>query len=340
MNGTDTPTPAGSTRRRRPRRPLRPLPRPDPAERRAVDAWVRVAPGVMAAHLLVLLTLWARPGYAALWLWYTGPIVLALATAGLLVASLRSAHRWRHGANVWQLLAYAGLFAVIVTLPVYDPYPSSYDERPSRVAFRLPLDGPVTVAWGGASSEVNYHVFLPDQRWAYDLVVTSAGRTFRNDGTALDDYHAYGLPVYAPAAGTVFAAHDGEPEVAIGARRWGLAGLGNHVGLEVAPAEYLFIGHLQPGSVAAAIGDRIAAGQLLGRVGNSGNSSEPHVHLHLQDSTRPYFGEGIPFHFHGYLQDGRVVARGMPEGGRRGGLYRGARVAHVPEEPAAGGGSE
>ena len=312
------------------RHPLRPLPWPDPAERRAVDGWVRIVPGVLVAHVLLHVTLWARPGQVALWLWYAGPIVLALITAVLLVASLRSAHRWKHGANVWQLLAYAGLFAIIFTLPVYDPYPSSYDERPSDVAFRLPLDAPLTVAWGGATSDVNYHVFLPDQRWAYDLVVTEDGRTFATDGVALDDYHAYGLPVYAPAPGHVFASHDGEPEVAIGARRWGLAGLGNHVGIEVAPGEYLFVGHLQPGSVAVSAGEQVTAGQLLGLVGNSGNSSEPHIHLHLQDTTRPYFGEGIPFHFHGYRHDGRVVDRGIPEGGRRRGQYDGARIVHVP----------
>ena len=241
---------------------------------------------MLAAHVLLLVTLRARPGQLAIWLWYAGPIVLALTTAILLVASLRSAHRWKHGANVWQLLAYAGLFAVIFTLPVYDPYPSSYDERPSNVAFRLPLDEPLTVAWGGATSDVNYHVFLPDQRWAYDLVVTREERTFATAGVALDDYLAYGLPVYAPAPGLVFASHDGEPEVQIGDRRWGLAGLGNHVGIEVAPNEYLFVGHLQPGSVAVSAGEPVTAGQVLGRVGNSGNSSEPHVHLHLQDSPR------------------------------------------------------
>ena len=258
------------------RHPLRPLPWPDPAERRAVDGWVRIVPGVLVAHVLLHVTLWARPGQVALWLWYAGPIVLALITAVLLVASLRSAHRWKHGANVWQLLAYAGLFAIIFTLPVYDPYPSSYDERPSDVAFRLPLDAPLTVAWGGATSDVNYHVFLPDQRWAYDLVVTEDGRTFATDGVALDDYHAYGLPVYAPAPGHVFASHDGEPEVAIGARRWGLAGLGNHVGIEVAPGEYLFVGHLQPGSVAVSAGEQVA------------------IHLHLQDTTRPYLERASP----------------------------------------------
>ena len=156
----------------RPRRPLRPLPQPDPAERRVLDGWVRVAGGVVLLHAALLLTLWARPGRIALWIWYAGPIGLALVTAGLLAASLRSARRWRHGVNGWQVLGYAGLMTVIFTLPVYDPYPSSYDDRPSRVAFRLPLEGPVTVAWGGPTADVNYHVFLPDQRWAYDLLVT------------------------------------------------------------------------------------------------------------------------------------------------------------------------
>lgn len=135
--------------------------------------------------------------------------------------------------------------------------------------------------------------------------------------------------MYAPAAGTVFAARDGEPEAAIGVPRRGLAGLGNHVGIEVAPGEFLFIGHFKPGTVGVGVGDRVAAGQLLARVGNSGNSSEPHVHLHLQDSPRPWFGEGIPFHFHGYRQAGRLVERGMPRGGRSGDRYRGERIAHA-----------
>ena len=290
---------------------------------------MRIAPAVLAVHLIVVLTLRARPGHLGLWLWYAGPIALAAATALLLVGSLRSAYRWKHGVNRWQVLAYLALVVVIFTLPVYEAYPSSYDERPSAVKFRLPLEGPVTVAWGGASGTVNYHVFLPDQRWAYDLLVTHDGRTFGQDGVAVEDYYAYGLPVVAPAAGIVFASRDGEPDVAIDEPRWGLAGLGNHVGIEVAPRQYLFLGHMQPGSVTVGIGDRVVAGQLLGRVGNSGNSSEPHVHLHLQDSTRPYFGEGIPFYFHQYRQADRVVERGMPEGGRARGRYRGDRVVSV-----------
>ena len=323
----DDPAAAGS---RRPRRRLRPLPRRDPAERAAIDWWVRVVPFVLGVHVALLAILRARPGYVGLWIWYAGPIVLAVVTAVLLVGSLRSARRWKHGVNRWHLLGYVGLIAVIVTLPIYDAYPSSYDERPSQVRFRLPFEVPVTVAWGGPTAAVNYHVFLPDQRWAYDLLVTRDGRSHRADGAALDDYYGYGLPVYAPASGRVFASHDGAPDVGIGTPRWGLAGLGNHVVVEVAPGEYLFIGHLQPGSVTANVGDRIVVGHLIGRVGNSGNSSEPHVHLHVQDSPRVYFGEGIPFYFHQYAHAGRVIERGMPEGGQRGGRYVGQLVRPAP----------
>ena len=308
------------------RHPLRPLPTSDPAERSALDWWVRAVPVALGIHLLLLGTLRARPGHVGLWIWYVGPIALAAATAVLLVGSLLSARRWKHGVNRWHVLGYVGLVVLIFTLPTYEAYPSSYDERPSAVAFRIPMDGPVTVAWGGATAAVNYHVYLPDQRWAYDLLRTRDGRSFRSDGRALEDYYCYGSTVRAPADGTVFVAHDGEPNVEIGAPRWGLAGLGNHVGIHVAPDEYLFVGHLEPGSVAVRVGAQVTAGEEIGRVGNSGNSSEPHLHLHLQDSPRVYFGEGVPFYFHDYRYGDRVVARGMPEGGWRDGVYHGQRV--------------
>ena len=302
-----------------------------------VDWWVRAVPAVVVVHALGLLVLYARPGRLALWVWYLGPILVAVVTIVLLVGSLRSARRWRHGANRWHVSGYLALILVVLTLPVYDPYPSSHDEQPSRVPFRVPFDELVTVAWGGATTEVNYHAFLPDQRWAYDLVVTRDGSTFRGAGTDLRDYYSYGLLVLAPAAAVVFAAHDGEPDVALRGWRWGMAGLGNYVGLEVAPAEYLFIGHLQPGSVQVAVGDRVTAGQLLGRVGNSGNSSGPHVHLHLQDTRRRYLGEGVPFYFHRYRHDGRVIERGMPEGGLTRGRYDGDVIVHVAEKSVSSG---
>ena len=307
-----------------------PLPRPDLSERTVVDWWVLAVPILVAVHTVELFVLYARPGRLGLWMWYIGSSLLAVIAIVLLVGSLRSARRWRHGVNRWHVFGYLALILVVLTLPVYDPYPSSHDERPSRIPFRVPFDDPVTVAWGGETADVNYHVSLPDQRWAYDLVVVREGKSFRGEGADVHDYYGYGLPVLAPASGVVFAAHDGEPDVTIRGWRWGLAGLGNYVGLEVAPSEYLFVGHLQPGSVQVAVGDHVAVGQRLGRVGNSGNSSGPHVHLHLQDTRQRYFGEGIPFYFHRYRYLDRIIERGMPEGGRTEGQHVGHTIMHVP----------
>ncbi len=99
-------------------RPRRPLPQPDPAERAAVDWWVRAVPAVVALHVLVLLGLSARPGQLAVWMWYVGPILLVVIATVLLVGSLRSARRWRHGVNRWHVMGYVGLILVIFTVPV------------------------------------------------------------------------------------------------------------------------------------------------------------------------------------------------------------------------------
>ena len=189
------------------------------------------------------------------------------------------------------------------------------------------------VAWGGATADVNYHVVLPSQRWGYDLLLTKQGKSFRGDATRLQDYYCYDLPVLAPAAGVVRAVRDGEPDGAIGENWKADTALGNHVVLEVAPSEFLFIGHLRPGSVAVRQGERVEAGQRIGRVGNSGNNSEPHVHLHLQDTIRPYLGEGIPFYFHHYRQAGRLVERGMPQGGRSDDQFLGQAVVTQARRP-------
>jgi hypothetical protein len=186
------------------------------------------------------------------------------------------------------------------------------------------------VVWGGPTPKVNYHAVMADQRWAFDLMITVDGRSFRSDGTRLEDYHAYGRPVLAPAAGVVRSVRNDEPDEPVGASRV-LRAAGNHVVLEVAPGEFLFVAHLQRGSIRLEPGDVVSAGQVIGRVGNSGNSSEPHVHLHLQDSTRTYLAEGIPFYFHDYRVRGIDIERGMPLGGRSRGTRDGTVAGDIVE---------
>jgi murein DD-endopeptidase MepM/ murein hydrolase activator NlpD len=91
---------------------------------------------------------------------------------------------------------------------------------------------------------------------------------------------------------------------------------GNYVLLDHGDGEYSLLAHLIPGSLAVKPADRVVAGQLLGRCGNSGHSSEPHLHYHLQTSAKVGDGDGLPAQFHGYLADGSLVSRGEPQRGQ------------------------
>jgi murein DD-endopeptidase MepM/ murein hydrolase activator NlpD len=90
---------------------------------------------------------------------------------------------------------------------------------------------------------------------------------------------------------------------------------GNHVIVATA-GTYALYAHLAPGSVAVTSGQQVRAGELLGRVGHSGNSTAPHLHFHLMDSADPLQARGIPCAFAAYLveRDGQwvPVERGIP----------------------------
>ena len=284
---------------------------------RRADRWLYAAPLLALLHLLLLFVLHARPGLPGVVLWHIGPSGLTIAAILVMaygvIHSLRARLAWTAG----RVAGYACLI-VITALPVvaYTTYPSSRDNRPSDVRFRLPLDGAVTVRWGGPTRDVNYHVFSPAERWAYDLLITREGRSFLGDGTSVSDYHAYGRPVLAPAPGTVRVVSDDTADTSIGGRVGWRTSCGNYVVIDVALGEFLFLCHLQPDSITVSTGESVIAGQQVGRVGNSGLSTEPHVHVHLQSTPNADFGEGIPLLFSDYRHEGRLVGRGIPTGGR------------------------
>jgi len=181
----------------------------------------------------------------------------------------------------------------------------------SDVEFRLPFDGLWFVFWGGDLELENYHVVAQDQRHALDLVIWNDGATHVGEGTENSDYWAYGQPVLSPADGTVVGLADGlvdnAPQIESDAEN----PPGNHVVIEVAPGEYILIAHMQAGSLSVAEGDSVEQGQQIGLVGNSGNTSEPHIHIHLQD--QPAFdpgATGLPLEFTSYLANGELVESG------------------------------
>ena len=73
--------------------------------------------------------------------------------------------------------------------------------------------------------------------------------------------------------------------------------LGNHVIIKIAPDTYAVVAHLRRRSVKVRRGERVSAGQVIAECGNTGNTTEPHVHVQLSDASHPAFAAGVPMAF-------------------------------------------
>jgi murein DD-endopeptidase MepM/ murein hydrolase activator NlpD len=158
---------------------------------------------------------------------------------------------------------------------------------------RLPFEGRWRVQWGGATRELNQHHDTPNQRYAFDFLVTDErGQTHKGEGTQNEDYYAFGRKVLAPADGLVTDVIRGVRDNRPGSMN-PYSALGNAVFIRHAEHEVSVLAHLQQGSIRVKAGDKVKVGQVLGLCGNSGNSSEPHLHYHLQNTPIIQDGTGI-----------------------------------------------
>ena len=139
------------------------------------------------------------------------------------------------------------------------------------------------------------------QRYAIDWErVDEQNRLFAGDAADVNSYHIYGDEVFAVADATVAFAIDGYPDQIPGALPSSIDVAdadGNHIILSLGRGLYALYAHLQPGSVAVNTGDKVKRGQFIGRVGNSGNTSEPHLHLHVMDAPSGLVANGVPYVF-------------------------------------------
>lgn len=304
-----------------------PVPQPRRGKR---DWWFYVAAFflVIQAVLFVVPHLW--PGEVGLVIWMLGiDGCWRIAALVLLVVAMGWSLFRRPFWNRWRLVGLMLILAVALAPLAFRHYPSSHTGEIGQVHFRLPLDGPILVGWGGDKLNGNYHTRYPDQRWAYDLLVTKNGKTHSGDGTQYDDYYCYGLPVLAPTDGEVVSVLDGMRDTPLQSSGVVTPAGGNQVILKVAPGQYLFLCHLQRDSIAVREKDKVSRGQVLARVGNSGNTSEPHLHIHLQDTPKLHLGEGIPLYFYDYRVGDKLVERGMPTGGASLDGFTGQIVEHA-----------
>lgn len=208
------------------------------------------------------------------------------------------------------------------------------------------VDFPLRGEWAAANTPAHripsHGTDMLGQRFAFDFVRIDERRGFHLHpagtvrswviGGRTRDCYGWGQPVHAAFDGEVVAAVDGVAErgwlhvvrelalVAKNAVTFDPAEgvtpvAGNHVVMRMDGA-FAFYAHLSPGSVAVKQGDTVRTGELLGRVGHTGNSTAPHLHFQLMDSADPLEAKGIPSAFAAYevQRDGRWerVERGIP----------------------------
>jgi len=188
---------------------------------------------------------------------------------------------------------------------------------------------PLAGTWyvGAAPNLHSHHRWAAMEEFAFDLVALGGdGTTHKGDGSKLEDYYAYGRDVLAVADGTVVEVATDATEANERLRRPGeseqdyeqrtvqaqaellaksyKAVIGNYVILQHAGGEYSTYAHLKQGSVRVKAGDKVTRGQVIGQVGHTGNTTEPHLHFQLTDGPDPMYSRGIPIVFKNTVVEG------------------------------------
>lgn len=204
----------------------------------------------------------------------------------------------------------------------------------------LPFDGSWTVVKGGVEKTSSHSWSIVAQRYAYDFYVTDdLGKSHRGAGRELEDYYAFGKAVLAPADGTVVEARDDIrdfPHPGAGWIDWRTRDFrGNFILIRHGERAYSLIAHLKQGSCQVNKGDRVQAGQIVGQCGNSGHSTEPHIHFHLQDHPNFYFASGLPIRFVGFEM--QAIDAERVERFASGYITADHKVASLPDDQDHGG---
>ena len=182
-----------------------------------------------------------------------------------------------------------GRIAGLRLTPPRTPRPQQTVTR-NRTKLGLPFRGEWLIFWGGDTPEQNQHQNAPNQRFAFDIIkLNEEGISHRGRGTRNEDYYAFGQEIIAPADGVVTDVVNGVRDNTPGVRNEMFVP-GNTVVIKHADGEHSLFAHLKLDSVRVKVGDRVTHGQVIALCGNSGNSSEPHLHYQLQKT--PLFTDG------------------------------------------------
>ena len=165
----------------------------------------------------------------------------------------------------------------------------------SAQPLQLPFNGRWFVMQGGDTPNVNQHMTVAAQAFGVDFAKVGGNlqrQLAPSNPTRNEDFFSWGEPVLAPAEGVVVSVENNQPDNSLGEKD-AAHPAGNYVSIKLAEDRFVFVAHMQKGSVAVKPGDTVRRGQPLGLCGNSGNSDFPHVHLHMQDTPILNQGRGL-----------------------------------------------
>jgi hypothetical protein len=156
-----------------------------------------------------------------------------------------------------------------------------------------PFRGEWYVFQGGNSVLINHHHYAGSQKYALDLVLEKDGPLPEQGQKDLNAYQTFGQLLLAPVDGVVVDLENGAEDQRIGLSDVSRP-VGNHVTIQTDAGTYVLIAHLQKGSVSVTKGQRVRTGEQLGKCGNSGNTSQPHVHIQAMTGMDPFSDQSKP----------------------------------------------
>lgn len=256
--------------------------------------------GIITWEIMSIGIIYGLGGDIAPWIWnfnifLLAPIASLSIVVQLAVLTIRLIKREK---IVWNLLFL--IMAVIIAYPITVLLGVSTLTYPlhEKVTEEFKMQLPISegVVFGG--KDYRTHAVWPSECYAYDIVKVP----YNTESNELEDYGIYLADVKAPVSGTVIALKDTEDDILPNTEQF-KSGLGNYIFIEIdKTGSYLILAHLEKNSITVAVGDYISPGMIIAKVGNSGTTSEPHLHIQHQKNNPlhtkiPICARGLPIWF-------------------------------------------
>ncbi len=227
-------------------------------------------------------------------------------------------YKYKQTAHIYKTTFDNAVFDVLISLDAKNAInelyvsPHAFDNLPKLerniTKMILPFQEEWTVFWGGTTVEDNYHVAYKNQKGAYDLGIEKNGKSYKGNPKKNSNYFVFGKKVIAICDASVVKVIFGVKDNVPGKLNPNQL-TGNTVILKTKANEYILYAHLKEHSITVKEGQQIKQGDVLGLCGNSGNSSEPHLHLSLQNVKNMNIATGAKLYFSNIKVNGIVKKR-------------------------------